>query len=96
MNVSFFLLLLTLAALAFLTSWNKHVLLLLGVTALLWASMLWLEGGLLTTRTFVDTQVRNGVDEGADETGQHAVDGRLDARRLKYATVGNEEGPMIT
>lgn len=41
MNVSFFFLILVLFALAFLTSWNKHVLFLLGVTTLLWAAMLW-------------------------------------------------------
>lgn len=41
MNVSFFLLILVLIALAFLTGWNQHVLLLLGVTILLWASMAW-------------------------------------------------------
>lgn len=41
MNVSFFLLILVLIALAFLTGWNQHVLLLLGVTVLLWASMAW-------------------------------------------------------
>ncbi|KAK1923671.1 ER protein Pkr1-domain-containing protein [Papiliotrema laurentii] len=54
MNVSFFLLLLTLAALAFLTSWNKHVLLLLGVTALLWASMLWFVMELTKVQTRPD------------------------------------------
>ncbi|KIR59225.1 hypothetical protein I314_04740 [Cryptococcus bacillisporus CA1873] len=41
MNVCFVLLILTLFALAFLTQWNKHVLLLLGVTLLLWGSMAW-------------------------------------------------------
>jgi hypothetical protein len=41
MNVSFFFLILVLFALAFLTSWNKHVLFLSGVTTLLWAAMLW-------------------------------------------------------
>jgi len=41
MNISFFLLLLTLFALAFLTSWNKHVLMLLGVTTCLWVAMMW-------------------------------------------------------
>ena len=41
MNISFFLLILVLFALAFLTSWNKHVLLLLGVTTLLWGAMMW-------------------------------------------------------
>ncbi|KAL7425208.1 hypothetical protein Q5752_000896 [Cryptotrichosporon argae] len=41
MNVSFFLLILTLFGLAFLTSWNKHVLILLGVSTLLWATMAW-------------------------------------------------------
>lgn len=41
MNVSFFLLILTLFALAFLTKWNFHVLMLIGVTTLLWGSMMW-------------------------------------------------------
>lgn len=41
MNGCFFLLILTLFALAFLTQWNKHVLLLLAVTLLLWGSMAW-------------------------------------------------------
>ncbi|WVQ66428.1 uncharacterized protein L199_004609 [Kwoniella botswanensis] len=41
MNLCFFFLLLTLFGLAVLTQWNKHVLLLLGVTALLWGSMMW-------------------------------------------------------
>ncbi|WWC95438.1 hypothetical protein V866_002301 [Kwoniella sp. B9012] len=41
MNLCFFFLLLTLFGLAVLTQWNKHVLLLLAVTALLWASMMW-------------------------------------------------------
>ncbi|KAK8849742.1 hypothetical protein IAR55_005077 [Kwoniella newhampshirensis] len=41
MNLCFFLLVLTLFALAFLTGWNKHVLLLFGVTICLWGSMIW-------------------------------------------------------
>jgi archaellum biogenesis protein FlaJ (TadC family) len=41
MNISFFFLILVLFALAFLTSWNPHVLLLLGVTTLLWGAMMW-------------------------------------------------------
>ena len=41
MNICFLLLLMVLFALAILTHWNKHVLLLLVVTAVLWASMLW-------------------------------------------------------
>lgn len=41
MNVSFFALILVLVALAFLTSWNGHVLLLLGLTSALWAAMVW-------------------------------------------------------
>ncbi|WVR07986.1 hypothetical protein IAU60_005029 [Kwoniella sp. DSM 27419] len=41
MNLSFFFLVLTLFALAFLTGWNKHVLMLFGVTILLWGSMAW-------------------------------------------------------
>lgn len=41
MNLCFFLLVLTLFALAFLTGWNKHVLLLFGVTICLWGSMMW-------------------------------------------------------
>ncbi|ODN94811.1 hypothetical protein L198_04958 [Cryptococcus wingfieldii CBS 7118] len=41
MNVCFFFLILTLFGLAVLTQWNKHVLLLLGVTTLLWAAMAW-------------------------------------------------------
>ncbi|WVW86846.1 hypothetical protein I302_108901 [Kwoniella bestiolae CBS 10118] len=41
MNLCFFFLLLTLFGLAVLTHWNKHVLMLLGVTALLWGSMMW-------------------------------------------------------
>ena len=41
MNISFFFLILVLFALAFLTSWNGHVLLLLGVTTLLWGAMMW-------------------------------------------------------
>ena len=41
MNVSFFLLILVLFGLAALTQWNGHVLLLLGISTLLWASMVW-------------------------------------------------------
>lgn len=41
MNISFFFLIIVLFALAFLTSWNPHVLLLLGVTTLLWGAMVW-------------------------------------------------------
>jgi hypothetical protein len=42
MNVSFFLLLIVLFGLAFLTNWNFHVLMMLVVSALLWGSMIWL------------------------------------------------------
>lgn len=41
MNVSFFMLLLVLFALAFLTGWNKHVLALFGISGFLWATMVW-------------------------------------------------------
>ena len=41
MNVSFFLLLIVLFGLAFLTNWNFHVLMMLVVSALLWGSMIW-------------------------------------------------------
>jgi len=41
MNVSFFLLLIVLFGLAFLTSWNFHVIMMLVVSALLWGSMIW-------------------------------------------------------
>lgn len=41
MNVSFFLLLIVLFGLAFLTGWNFHVVMMLVVSALLWASMIW-------------------------------------------------------
>ncbi|WVQ96077.1 hypothetical protein IAU59_003178 [Kwoniella sp. CBS 9459] len=41
MNLCFFFLILTLFGLYALTGWNKHVLLLLGVTSLLWGSMVW-------------------------------------------------------
>lgn len=41
MNMSFFLLLVTLLWLAYITSWNGHVLALLGINAALWATMIW-------------------------------------------------------
>jgi len=41
MNISFFLLLVTLFGLAFLSNWNIHVLALIGINACLWAAMVW-------------------------------------------------------
>lgn len=41
MNVSFALLIVTLFALAFLTSWSMHVLFLMAVSVGLWATMVW-------------------------------------------------------
>lgn len=61
MNVSFFLLILVLFALAFLTSWNKHVLLLLGVTTLLWGAMLWYVVYALARETRVAGRDANAV-----------------------------------
>lgn len=42
MNFSFLALILTLLGMAFLTSWNKHVLFLMAVSTGLWATMIWL------------------------------------------------------
>lgn len=41
MNVSFFLLVITLFGLAVITHWNVHVLSLLGISTLLWGAMVW-------------------------------------------------------
>lgn len=41
MNFSFFALILTLLGMAFLTSWNRHVLFLMAVSAGLWGTMIW-------------------------------------------------------
>ena len=41
MNASFFGLILVLFAMAVLSSWNKHVIFLLIVSSLLWATMVW-------------------------------------------------------
>jgi len=58
MNVSFFLLLIVLFGLAFLTNWNFHVLMMLVVSALLWGSMIWLAA-LGHLSKFADHQVRH-------------------------------------
>ena len=71
MNVSFFLLILVLFALAFLTSWNKHVLVLMGVSTLLWASMAW----SVNARVFqaqCSSQVRHRDHQSPEQTRQHA------------------------
>ncbi|WRT69781.1 uncharacterized protein IL334_006772 [Kwoniella shivajii] len=54
MNLSFFFLLLTLFGLSVLTQWNKHVLALLGVTALLWGAMIWFVLELTKVQTRPD------------------------------------------
>ncbi len=41
MNICFFLLLITLFGLAAITNWDKHVLALMGTSAVLWAAMIW-------------------------------------------------------
>jgi hypothetical protein len=41
MNASFLLLILTLFGLAFLTSWNKHVIFMMFCSTLLWGAMIW-------------------------------------------------------
>ena len=41
MNVSFFLLIITLFGLAFLTDWNKHVIILMLVSCGFWMTMIW-------------------------------------------------------
>lgn len=41
MNVSFFLLLIVLFGLAFLTGWDFHVIMMLVVSTCLWAAMVW-------------------------------------------------------
>ncbi|WWC73617.1 uncharacterized protein I206_107589 [Kwoniella pini CBS 10737] len=62
MNLCFFFLLLTLFGLAVLTQWNKHVLSLLGVTALLWASMMWFVLELTKVQTRPDNMPPNSLD----------------------------------
>lgn len=55
MNISFFLLLITLFGLAAITNWNQHVLSLLAISSVLWASMVWyvLPPAPSDTRRFV-------------------------------------------
>jgi len=48
MNVSFFLLLIVLFGLAFLTQWNIHVIMMLVCSACLWAAMIWSVLDILT------------------------------------------------
>ncbi|ORX37623.1 hypothetical protein BD324DRAFT_622664 [Kockovaella imperatae] len=62
MNICFFLLLVILFALAVLTSWNKHVLLLLGVTSLFWFSMLWFIAEISKVQTRPDNMPPVDVD----------------------------------
>jgi len=54
MNVSFFLLLIVLFGLAFLTQWNIHVIMMLVCSACLWAAMIWSVIGSLTDLSLAD------------------------------------------
>ncbi|ORY34664.1 hypothetical protein BCR39DRAFT_513904 [Naematelia encephala] len=60
MNVSFFLLILTLFALAFLTKWNQHVLIMLAVTTCLWAAMVWFVLEITKVQTRPDNMPLSG------------------------------------
>ncbi len=80
MNVSFFLLILTLFALAYLTKWNAHVLMLMGVSTLLWGAMMWyvpylgdrhswlyMKDGRADLRLLIPKKVCHRNHESADE-----------------------------
>ncbi|KAK6908852.1 hypothetical protein L486_01504 [Kwoniella mangroviensis CBS 10435] len=77
MNLCFFFLLLTLFGLAVLTQWNKHVLLLLGVTALLWGSMMWFVLELTKVQSRPDNMPPATLDldlSGSPAPGQNEVE----------------------
>ncbi|WVF68536.1 hypothetical protein IAT40_003304 [Kwoniella sp. CBS 6097] len=67
MNLCFFFLILTLFALYVLTGWNKHVLLLLGVTTLLWGSMVWFVMELTKVQNRPDNMPPNLSLENMDD-----------------------------
>jgi predicted MFS family arabinose efflux permease len=71
MNVSFFLLLIVLFGLAFLTNWNFHVLMMLVVSALLWGSMIWLVAFSRLSQ-FADHQVRHRDAKDPSTSRQYA------------------------
>ncbi|WVQ84521.1 hypothetical protein IAT38_006675 [Cryptococcus sp. DSM 104549] len=76
MNLCFFFLILTLFALAFLTGWNKHVLMLLGVSALLWGSMAWFVLELTRVQTLPNNMppaLDADVDGGSGAAGEAVV-----------------------
>jgi hypothetical protein len=73
MNVSFFLLLVVLFGLAFLTDWDFHVLMMLVVSTLLWASMIWQVMSLQFQLIRLISQVRNRASEDNESTRQHAT-----------------------
>ncbi|OCF35162.1 hypothetical protein I316_03204 [Kwoniella heveanensis BCC8398] len=68
MNLCFFFLLLTLFGLYVLTGWNKHVLLLLGVTTLLWGSMVWFVMELTKVQNRPDNMPPSLLIDGLDGT----------------------------
>ena len=67
MNICFFLLIITLFGLAALTGFNLHVLLLLGVTCVLWGAMMW-SANQCVISPVSDMQVRHGAHKGHKQT----------------------------
>ncbi|WWC92880.1 uncharacterized protein L201_007842 [Kwoniella dendrophila CBS 6074] len=74
MNLCFFFLCLTLFALAVLTYWNKHVLMLLGVTTLLWGSMAWFVLELTKVQNRPDNMPPTTLDlDPSDRAGSSTI-----------------------
>ncbi|WWC65912.1 uncharacterized protein I303_108534 [Kwoniella dejecticola CBS 10117] len=89
MNLCFFFLLLTLFGLAVLTQWNKHVLMLLGVTALFWGSMMWFVLELTKVQNRPDNMPPSSLDLDVDSASLASND--IDTRTSAEGQIEEEK-----
>lgn len=79
MNVSFFLLLIVLFGLAFVTNWDFHVIMMLVLSTVFWAAMIWyVPSSYVTTVSGTNNisspiQVRDRDAKGRRPARQHAT-----------------------